>query len=68
MMQSLNLRHFPERDPAPRNYDNEDKRAEIAKQTEEFLARGGQIQQVEGCRPDSVIGRFVGHVNFSRLQ
>ena len=66
-MQSLNLRHFPERDPAPRNYDNDKERAEIARQIEEFLARGGKIRQVEGCRSDSVIGRFVGHVNYARL-
>ncbi len=42
-MQSDKLRHFPENDPVDRHYANETQRQEIARQTKEFLAKGGKI-------------------------
>lgn len=45
-MLSDKLRRFPESDPAPRNYSNDELREQIARETAEFLARGGVIQRV----------------------
>lgn len=45
-MRSDKLRHFPESDPAPRNYANDDLRDELADQVAEYLAKGGVITKV----------------------
>lgn len=53
-----NLRHFPEHDP-PGLTEKARQRAELERQTAEFLARGNQITQ---CAPDdSLAGKLPVH-------
>jgi hypothetical protein len=63
-MKSESLRHFPHLDPVPRHYSDEKNQArqEINSQTDEYLARGGQIQEVgsEANRnPQFMIGNVI---------
>lgn len=57
---SYSLRHFPERDPIPLSIHPEkvQARADIESAIAEYLARGGQIEQVDSSANRNPI--FVG--------